>query len=51
MTTSVPRTKRSPAASRFRLPDPSEQQQDEKMTSAKHLSLTGNAHYLTIHTR
>ena len=38
-----------PAASRFRLPDPSEQRQDEKMTSAKHLGLTGNAHYLAVH--
>ena len=49
MTTSVPRTKRSSAASRFRLPDPAEQQQDEKMTSAKHLGLTGASHHLIQH--
>ena len=49
MTTSLPRTKRSPASSHFRLPDPVEQQQDEKMTSAKHLGLTGNAHNLIQH--
>ena len=49
MTTSVPRTKRPSAASRFRLPDPAEQQQDEKMTSAKHLGLTGTAHHLIRH--
>ena len=33
----------------FRLPDPPERCQDEKMTSAKHLSLTGLAHYLAVH--
>ena len=49
MTTSVPRTKRPSAASRFRLPDPAKQQQDEKMTGAKHLGLTGATHHLIQH--
>ena len=46
-TTTIHRTKQSPAASPFRrqLPDPPAAQ-DEKMTSAKHLSFTGTAHHL-----
>ena len=34
--------------SRFRLPDPPEREPDE-MTSTKHLSMTGSAHYLVEH--
>ena len=49
MTTSISRTKHSPASSHFRLPDPVEQQQDEKTTGAKHLGLTGAAHHLIQH--
>ena len=49
MTNSLPRPKRSSAATHFRLPDPPEQQQDEKMTGAKHLGLTGNAQNLIQH--
>ena len=47
-TTTIPRTKRSPAASPFRLPDPPAAQ-DEKMTTAHHLSFTGTAHHLRQH--
>ena len=32
---------------RFRLPDPPERAPDE-MTSTKHLTMTGSAHYLSI---
>ena len=39
----------APGVISFRLPDPPERCQDEKMTSAKHLSLTGLAHYLAVH--
>ena len=35
-------------ATRFRLPDPPEREPDE-MTSAKHLTMTGSAHYLAEH--
>ena len=47
-TTAIPRTKQSPAASPFRLPDPPAAQ-DEKMTSAKHLGITGTSHHLAQH--
>ena len=59
MTTAKPRTtvkpptiakpKPAPAPAPFRLPDPPEDRYDEKMTSAKHLGLTGSAHYLIHH--
>ena len=51
MTTANARTAAwpTPAASRFRLPDPPERQPDEKMTSFDQLSITGNAHYLALH--
>ena len=51
MTTATTRTAAwlTPAASRFRLPDPPERQPDEKMTSFDQLSITGNAHYLALH--
>ena len=49
-TTAIRRTKPAPAASpsTFRLPDPPAAQ-DEKMTSAKHLGITGTAHHLLQH--
>ena len=34
---------------RFRLPDPSDREPDEKMTSAKHLHEPGNTHHLAQH--
>ena len=51
MTTANARTAAwlTPAASRFRLPDPPERQPDEKMTSFDQLIITGNAHYLALH--
>ena len=49
MTTSLPRTKGPSTATRFRLPDPVQQHQDEKTTGAKHLGLTGNVHNLIQH--
>ena len=47
-TTTIPRTKPAPAASPLRMPDPPAAQ-DEKMTSAKHLGITGTAHHLAQH--
>ena len=59
MTTTKPRTtakshtiakpKPAPAPAPFRLPDPPEDRYDEKMTSAKHLGLTGSFHHLIHH--
>ena len=47
-TTTIPRTKHSPAASPFRLPDPPAEQ-DEKMTNAHHLGRTGTYHHIVQH--
>ena len=47
-TTTIPRTKQSPAASPFRLPDPPAEQ-DEKMTNAHHLGRTGTYHHIVQH--
>ena len=49
-TTTIPRTKQSPAASpfRLRLPDPPAEQ-DEKMTNAHHLGRTGTYHHIVQH--
>ena len=47
-TTAITRTKPAPAVSPLRLPDPPAEQ-DEKMTSAKHLGITGTAHHLAQH--
>ena len=41
--------KPTPYAPPFRLPDPPEDRYDEKMTSAKQLTDTGNAHHLARH--
>lgn len=41
--------KAPPSGSGFRLPDIPERHPDEKMTSSKHLSITGNAHHLVQH--
>ena len=41
--------KPTPYAPPFRLPDPPEDRYDEKMTSAKQLTDTGNAHHLAQH--
>ena len=51
MTTTKPRAiaKPTPHAPPFRLPDPPEDRYDEKMTSAKHLGLTGSFHHLIHH--
>ena len=51
MTTTKPPTiaKPTPHAPPFRLPDPPEDRYDEKMTSAKHLGLTGSFHHLIHH--
>ena len=47
MTTTTPTTME--ALRRFRLPDPPERQDDEKMTTGKYLHETGNTHHLIRH--
>ena len=45
----IAKTKPAPLPPPFRLPDPPEDRYDEKMTSAKHLGLTGSFHHLIHH--
>ena len=45
----IAKPKPPPAPAPFRLPDPPEDRYDEKMTSAKHLGLTGSFHHLIHH--
>ena len=47
MTTAKPTTTTAP--SRFRLPDPPERQDDEKMSTVDHLHQPGNTHHLLRH--
>jgi Uma2 family endonuclease len=47
MTTAKPTTTK--ATSRFRLPDPPERQDDEKMSTVDHLHQPGNTHHLLQH--
>ena len=47
MTTTEPTTTTAP--SRFRLPDPPERQDDEKMSTVDHLHQPGNTHHLLQH--